>query len=113
MICLIKSIKPIVETVTAIIVLEKMPKAIPKPMREFFTRVVPVFFCGFTTTTGEKLRFSRAVKAYKEQQEQFQNTVKALTADFETDEVFMLNPSELIRFLSESKVFTKVTRRKQ
>lgn len=113
---LIENAKLIAETVTAIsaaiIVLGQALKFVPKPMREFFTKTVPMFFCGVTTAAGEKLRFIRAVKAYRAQQAQFQNIVKALT-DFETDEVFVLNPSRLFTFLSESKLFTKVTRRKQ
>lgn len=117
MINFIETIKLIAELVTAIcaaiIVLEQASKNSLKPIREFFIKVVPVFFCGFTTTTGKKARFFRAVKAYKDQQEQFQNIVKGLAPDSDTEEIFVLNTSELIKFLSESKVFTKITRRKQ
>ncbi|MDE6706295.1 MAG: hypothetical protein K2J81_10400 [Treponemataceae bacterium] len=117
MIYFIKTIKLIAETVTAIsaaiIVLERLLKIIPKSIREFFTEVVPAFFCGFTTATRKKTRFFQAIKAYKDQQKQFQNIVKALAPDSDTEEIFVLNTSELIKFLSESTVFTKITRRKQ
>ncbi len=113
----IKTIKLIAELITAIsaaiIVVEQALKKFPKPIREFFIKVVPVFFCGFTTATGKKTRFFQAVKAYKDQQKRFQNIVKALVPDSDTEEIFVLNTSELIKFLSESTMFTKITRRKQ
>ncbi len=113
----IKTIKLIAELITAIsaaiIVVEQALKKFPKPIREFFIKVVPVFFCGFTTATGKKARFFQAVKLYKDQQKQFQNIVKALVPDSDTEEIFVLNTSELIKFLSESTMFTKITRRKQ
>lgn len=114
--CFIETIKVIAETVTAIsaaiIVIGQALKILPKPVREFFTRI-SVFFCGFKTSTDEKTRFFRAVKAYKAQQEQWQNIVKTLAPDFGTEEIFVLNMPELRKFLSESKLFTKVTQRKQ
>ena len=117
MITILENIKFIAECVTtvsaAIIVLRQALKIVPKPLQEFFTKVIPVFFCGFTTATGEKARFFRAVKAQKEQQAQFQNIFKTLAPDFEMEEVLVLNTSELIPFLSESKLFKKVTLRKR
>ena len=113
----IKTIKFIAECITAIsaaiIVLGQVLKIIPKPLQEFFTKVIPVFFCGRKTMDGKKVWFFRAVKAQKEQQAQFQNIFKTLAPDFEMEEVLVLNTSELIPFLSESKLFTKVPLRKR
>lgn len=117
MMSVIENIKFIAECVTAIsaaiIVFGQVLKIIQKLIQKFRTSVIPVFFCGFTTATGEKARFFRAVKAQKEQQAQFQNIFKTLAPDFEMEEVLVLNTSELIPFLSESKLFTKVTLRKR
>ena len=113
----IKTIKFIAECITtvsaAIIVLGQALKLFPKSLRRFFTNVIPVFFCGCKTMDGKKVWFFRAVKAQKEQQAQFQNIFKTLAPDFEMEEVLVLNTSELIPFLSESKLFTKVPRRKR
>ena len=117
MIPVIENITFIAECVTAIsaaiIVLRQALKLFPKSLRRFFTKVIPVFFCGFTTLDGKKAWFFRAVKAQKEYQARFQNIFKTLAPDFEMEEVLVLNTSELIPFLSESKLFTKVPRRKR
>ena len=113
----IENIKFIAECVTAIsaaiIVLRQALKIVPKSLQEFFTKVIPVFLCGFTTLDGKKAWFFRAVKAQKEYQAQFQNIFKTLAPDFEMEEVLVLNTSELIPFLSESKLFKKTTLRKR
>ena len=117
MMTFLENIKFIAECVTtvsaAIIVLRQALKIVPKSLQEFFTKVIPVFLCGFTPLYGKKAWFFRAVKAQKEYQAQFQNIFKTLAPDFEMEEVLVLNTSELIKFLSESKVFTKVTLRKR
>ena len=113
----IENIKFIAECVTAIsaaiIVFGQVLKIIPKSLQEFFTKVIPVFFCGFTTLDGKKAWFFRAVKAQKEYQQLQRDIIKAVAPDFEMEEVLVLNTSELIPFLSESKLFTKVPRRKR
>ena len=113
----LENITFIAECVTAIsaaiIVLRQALKIIPKPLRRFFTKVIPVFLFGFTTLDGKKAWFFRAVKAQKEYQAQFQNIFKTLAPDFEMEDVLVLNTSELIPFLSESKLFKKTTLRKR
>lgn len=117
MITFLENIKFIAECVTAIsaaiIVFGQVLKIIQKLIQKFRTSVIPVFFCGFTTLDGKKAWFFRAVKAQKEQQAQFQNIFKTLAPDFEMEDVLVLNTSELIPFLSESKLFKKTTLRKR
>lgn len=109
--------KEIAELVTsisaAIIVLIQAFKIIPKPIKNFLVKTIPVFFCGVTTDTKKKVRFFKALKFRKEKQEQLKTLLNVLAHGFETEEYLVLNKSELNRVLTESKLFTKVTLRKQ
>lgn len=82
----ISIIKEIAEAVTAtsaaIIVLKHASEFIPKPIKEFFKKTIPTFFRGFTNASGEKVRFIKAIKANKEQQEQFRKILQTLAPRF-------------------------------
>lgn len=110
---LIANIKEIAEVVTtisaAIIVLRQAFRIIPKPVKRFFIKTIPMFFLGFTNSERKKVRFFKALKAEKEQQEQNQMILKTLSPDSASEEVLILNKSELMNFLAESKLFTKIT----
>lgn len=112
----IENAKEIAEVVTAIsaaiIVLRNAFQIIPKPIKRFFTKTISMFFFGFTNSKGKKVRFFKAIKAEKEQQEQFQMVLKTVSYDFTSEDVLILNKTELMTFLAESKLFTKITRRK-
>lgn len=114
---IISAIKEVAELVTAIsaaiIVLIHAFKIIPKPIKNFLMKTIPVFFCGVTTDTKKKVRYFKALKLRKEQQEQLKAMLNVLAPDFETEEYLVLNKSELNRVLYESKLFTKVNLRKQ
>lgn len=113
---IISAIKEVAELVTsisaAIIVLRQAFRIIPKPIKDFFVKTIPVFFCGVTTDSKKRVRFFKALKFRKEQQEQLKAMLSVLATDFETEEYLVLNKSELNRVLSESKLFTKVNLRK-
>ena len=90
---------------TAIIILISIVKLLPSPIKNFFTKIIPTFFCGFTDANGKKSFFFKAVKARNSQQEQLRDVLQSLTQ--------VLNEKELANFLSETKLFTKISLRKQ
>ena len=98
---------------TAIIVLISIVKLLPSPIKNFFTKIIPTFFCGFTDANGKKSFFFEAVKTRNSQQEQLRNVLHSLTQNCEFEEFLVLNEKELDNFLSETKLFTKVSLRKQ
>lgn len=112
---IITNVKLIAETITAIcaaiIVLRHLVGIIPKPIKIFFSETVPLFFCGLDNGKN-RIRFFKALRFRKEQKKQFLNIVQALHSDCEQEEIFILNKRELVNFLCESKVFTKVIRDK-
>ncbi len=113
----ISIMKEIAEAVTAIsaawIVVSKAVKLLPRPIKHFFVKTLPVFFCGTINESGQRVRFLKALKEKKAQEEQQRNIIQALALDFDTEEILVFNTRELSNFLLESKVVTKVSRRKQ
>ena len=98
---------------TAIIILISIVKLLPSPIKNFFTKIIPTFFCGFTDANGKKSFFFKAVKARNSQQEQLKDVLQSLTRNCKFEEFLVLNEKELANFLSETKLFTKISRRKQ
>ena len=92
---------------TAIIILISIVKLLPSPIKNFFTKIIPTFFCGFTDANGKKSFF------FNSQQEQLRDVLHSLTQDCEFEEFLVLNEKELANFLSETKLFTKISLRKQ
>lgn len=114
---IISIIKDIAEAITAIstaiIVLISTVKLLPSPIKNFFTKIIPTFFYGFTDTNGKKSFFFEAVKARNYQQEQLKDVLQSLTRNCKFEEFLVLNEKELVNFLSETKLFTKISLRKQ
>ena len=106
---IISIIKDVAEAITAIstaiIVLISTVKLLPSPIKNFF--------CGFTDANGKKSFCFKAVKARNSQQEQLRNVLHSLTQNSEFEEFLVLNEKELANFLSETKLFTKISLRKQ
>ena len=48
---------------TAIIILISIVKLLPSPIKNFFTKIIPTFFCGFTDANGKKSFFFKAGNA--------------------------------------------------
>lgn len=113
---IVATAKEIAEAVTsisaALILLANVFKHSPKPIKRFFAETLPTFLCGFTNANGKKFRFFNAIKEKKEQQVQFKNIVQILAANYESEEIFVLNQKEFLDFLTTSKIFTKISRRK-
>lgn len=114
---IISTIKEIAELITSIsaafIVVRQALKILPQSIKDFFVKVIPVFFCGIATENKGKVRFFKALKIKKEQQEQFKSVLKSITSEIETEEYLVLNKTELNRVLTESRLFKKVIIRKQ
>ena len=106
---IISIIKDVAEAITAIstviIVLISTVKLLPSPIKNFF--------CGFTDANVKKSFCFKAVKARNSQQEQLRNVLHSLTQNSEFEEFLVLNEKELANFLSETKLFTKISLRKQ
>lgn len=114
----LSNIKLIAETVTTIstafIVIYNVIKLILRSSKinTFFTKTIPLFFKGTMTDDKKKVRGFKAVQIDKEYQMRFQNIIDTLAPNITSDEVLILDKVELIRVLSESSIFKKVTSRK-
>lgn len=84
----------------------KMDKKILYKSQKFS---ILVFFIGFTEIGGNKIKGFKAIKAKKERT---QTIIKAVVPNLEINEVLVLNQTELQKFLTDSKIFTKVKIRK-
>lgn len=109
----ISVLKFIAETITAIstafVVIFHLCKVIPQPVKNFFGKTMPLFFNGTIKSDGKKVRFFKALRINTEQQKQQKNIIQTLTSNLKTEEILVLNKTELFRFLSDSNIFTKVT----
>lgn len=112
----IENLKTIFETITAfstaIIVIITLVKHIPKRIKQFFVKYIPLFFKGTTGENGKKIRFFRAVKLEKENQNKIKRMISIIAPNYETDEYFILNKEELSKMIENSKLFTRISYRK-
>lgn len=58
------------------------------------------------------MRGFKAIHVHKSNQETMQQIIQAISPEYETEEILVLNKKELLRFLDESKVFTHIHQRK-
>lgn len=109
-------IKLIAETITAIsaaiVVLIHLFKIIPKSIKLFFSKTIPLFIKGTKNIDGKYVRGFKAIHVHKSNQETMQQIIQAISPKYETEEILVLNKNELLRFLDESKIFTHVQQRK-
>lgn len=109
-------IKLIAETITAIsaaiVVLIHLFKIIPKSIKLFFSKTIPLFIKGTKNIDGKYVRGFKAIHVHKSNQETMQQIFQAISPEYETEEILVLNKKELLRFLDESKVFTHIHQRK-
>ena len=109
-------IKLIAETITAssaaIVVLIHLFKIIPKSIKLFFSKTIPLFIKGTKNIDGKYVRGFKAIHVHKSNQETMQQIIQAISPEYETEEILVLNKKELLRFLDESKVFTHIHQRK-
>lgn len=109
-------IKLIAETITAIsaaiVVLIHLFKIIPKSIKLFFSKTIPLFIKGTKNKDGKYVRGFKAIHVHKSNQETMQQIIQAISPEYETEEILVLNKKELLSFLDESKVFTHIHQRK-
>ena len=109
-------IKLIAETITAIsaaiVVLIHLFKIIPKSIKLFFSKTIPLFIKGTKNIDGKYVRGFKAIHVHKSNQETMQQIIQAISPEYETEEILVLNKNEVLRFLDESKIFTHVQQRK-
>ena len=58
------------------------------------------------------MRGFKAIHVHKSNQKTMQQIIQAISPEYETEEILVLNKKELLRFLDESKVFTHIHQRK-
>lgn len=109
-------IKLIAETITAIsaaiVVLIHLFKIIPKSIKLFFSKTIPLFIKETKNIDGKYVRGFKAIHVHRSNQETMQQIIQAISPEYETEEILVLNKKELLRFLDESKVFTHIHQRK-
>ena len=80
----IENLKTIFETITALstatIVIITLIKHIPKRIKQFFVKSIPLFFKGTIGENGKKIRFFRAVKLEKEKQNKIKRMISIIAA---------------------------------
>lgn len=112
----IEFIKLIAETVTAIsaaiVVLIHLFKIIPKSIKVFVSKTIPLFIKGTENIEGKHVRGFKAIRIHKSNQETIQQIVNAISEKCETEEILVLNKKELLKLIDESKIFTHVQQRK-
>lgn len=113
---IIENLKIIFETITAfstaMIVIIGFFKLMPKSMKKFFFKTIPLFLKGTIDSKGKSVRFLKAIKAEKENHERLKNLISIVAPDCKSDEYLILNKEEILNLLESSKLFIHVSCRK-
>ena len=84
-------IKLIAETITAIsaaiVVLIHLFKIIPKSIKLFFSKTIPLFIKGTKNIDGKYVRGFKAIHVHKSNQETMQQIIQAISPEYETEEI--------------------------
>ena len=112
----IEIIKLIAETVTAIsaaiVVLIHLFRIIPKSIKLFFSKTLPLFIKGTKDTEGKHVRGFKAIRIHITNQETTQQIINAIAPEYDTEEMLILNKKEFIKIIDESKIFIHYQKRK-
>ena len=112
----IEILKLIAETITAIsaafIVLIHLFNIIPKNIKCFFSKTLPLFMKGTKDTEGKHVRGFKAIRIQKTNQETTRQIINAIAPEYETEEILILNKKELMKIINDSKIFNHVQKRK-
>jgi hypothetical protein len=107
-------IKTLAEVITsfaaAFVIIANLLNYCNPVVKRFFKTTVPLFFIGYKNLDGKKTRFFKGLKL---QHEQNAAITKAISQNFEMEEVLVLNKKALLDILSKSDVFEKIYRRKE
>lgn len=112
----IEILKLIAETITAIsaafIVLIHLFNILPKNIKCFFSKTIPLFIKGTKNTEGKHVRGFKAIRIHKANQETTQQIINAISPEYKTEEILVLNKKELMKMIEESKIFNHFQKRK-
>ena len=94
-------IKLIAETITAIsaaiVVLIHLFKIIPKSIKLFFSKTIPLFIKGTKNIDGKYVRGFKAIHVHKSNQETMQQIIQAISPEYETEEILVLNKTAQVK----------------
>ena len=111
----IMNIKLIAEIITSVatagIIFLNFFKHLPKPVKLFFTKTIPLFFKGFHNPNGKKDRFFKAVESYRKYNETNKNILKALLPCSKTEDILIIDKEALLDYLSKSGIVHSMTQK--
>lgn len=110
MVCLKTIAETMTATATAMLVVGCLFKLL-KPFMVSIISFIPLFFLGIEDSNGRRVRFCKAIKKRQEEKAMWKSIINALTKDYSTEDVLVLNKKELHNFVLNSQIFTKVTKR--
>jgi len=79
-------------------------------IKRFLKITLPVFFKGYTDTTGKKIRFFKGLKQKRDSE---LNIINAISKDIKMEEVLVLDKKALLDIISNSGAFRTITLRKE
>jgi hypothetical protein len=113
---IIETVKLIAEVITSIaaasivvIHLVQLMCKLCTSMKIFFKTTFKMFFNGFTTLDGKKVRFCKGLKKHRERQK---NILEAVLPNHEMENILVLDKKALLDIISNSKAFYPIRQRK-
>lgn len=107
-------LRTIFETVTAfsaaIIVIIHFLKLMPKSIKKFFIKTIPLFFIGTLDANRKEVRFFKALKIEKENEMKIQNLIQIIAPNYTDGEYLILNKTELLNLIKSSNLFIHVSK---
>jgi len=111
---ILDDIKFIAEIITSIatagVLIINLFKLCNPAVKKFFIITLPLFFKGYTNPNGKKTRFFKGLKLKHEENLAI---IKAISPDFEMEDVFVLDKKALFDIISNSKAFYTIRQRKK
>ena len=106
-----ETVKLVAEVVTAVSAALLLFEKYCGPVKDFLKRTLPAFLFGCKDLKGKRHMFFSGVKVLKENDSRQHNINQGLLRDVETEEILVLDKEMLSKFLTESGIFKKSSRR--
>jgi len=107
----IKLFAEVITSITAAIILIIHFLNICNPkIKRFIKFTLPVFFKGYTDTTGKKIRFFKGLKQKRKSE---LNIINAISKDIKMEEFLVLDKKALFDIISNSDAFRTITLRSE
>ena len=110
---IIKFLAELITSISAAIIVLERVFIIVAPVMRRVKKPIKLFFVGIKDTNGKKVRLFKAIKVNREYQKQLKELVKVVAPDIEMKEILVLNKEELLKAIAESKIFSRVSLRKE